>query len=513
MAYSPTFWPALPGPIIFEGEFMAQTPWSLSSGGIDPRELAAIGQQALKSGQISPEEAAEHAKEMGLKMPSSQVQSAAAQGQVQPAASQANSYTPSVSMANSSSTSGYMDMNQAQGVGEAGSAIGKMLQGIKGAKASIENDTTNKSSTGMTQKTWLTPEQMRANVAMAQGIDPVTGKVDPNNPIVQQKQGLADMQDMLRMSQQSGANWIQPLAKLADARAAETGKQTNLAQGLSSPEEQQNQFMKFADEIQKRRGDIQTSLNENIKNLNGGQITSQLQQALLNKQVAGIDNSKPDRQSLQDQRLAFQTHKNMMARLDTDPILKSQLQGDFGLDNALATIVQAKNITPNQLVEAQRTIMAAMSAARGGQTGIDERAQMYLNTMGQGADRLAQWLSGTPSNISPNDPMVQHIINLAKIEQGNIQEVFGAHLGALKAGSEWMYDDPTNQKYSDSLTTKLQAMRSQFLRHPATANATSSSGSAPGASGNYDGSTPLPPNASPDQKTQRLNFLKSKAGV
>lgn len=441
---------------------MAGNPWS----SIYQDRIAELGARALASGKVSPVEARANAAQLGL-LPGGD------NGQVQP--------NP-VAMTNQA-PSGPFDMNAGAPPAPPSPLVQKVLSAdaalahVKNAFNKQEQDSSTKRVNTTNRVLTKTPDQLRAEMLMAQGQYPkVTGyqpavdenglplpgmtdearpiydfsqvEEDPNNPVVQQKKGLSNMQDMLKMQleaaqQKNHMDWT-PLAALADARNAEMGRPTNLTASAERPANDAGTVMAGMDEIQKRRADLQKSIYENQRNMKGGTSLDQLVQALTAKEIAGAGNpTMANTQARIEQaqwNRAHIAHQQLMQTLQKDVVSRQQLQGYNTLSNAMAMITNTNQLTPQQLSEAQRKIMQAMSLSGNGTTIGDERAQMYLKDIGQDADRVIQYFSGKPVNIKKDDPIVQHIRNMAMIEQENLHNQRNNLIDAIIPGYSWIYE-------------------------------------------------------------------------
>jgi hypothetical protein len=421
-----------------------------------------FGADALLSGEVSIPEALQSAKRFGL---------LDNLGTVQP-----NPLT----MANGT-PSGPMDMNagaspaptaNTQAALNAADAFAK----VKNAFTKNEKDTSTRRVNTMNRMLTKAPEQLRAEMLMAQGKYPkVTGyqpaldeagmpipgvtdesrpiydfqqvEEDPENPVVQQKQGLTDMQELLKLqlgeAMKKNRMDFTPLAALADAVNAGAGNRTNLAASAVKPEDDAGAVMTGIGEIQKRRSDLQKAIGENIRNMKGGSALDQLIQMQAQKEIAGSGAPGGGMQARVEQsqwNRAHIAHQQLMTNLQKDTVSRQTLQGFNTLANSLAMITNTKELTAQQLMEAQRKIMQAMSLSGGGTTLGDERAQMYLKDIGQDAERVVQYFSGVPMKLSQNDPIIQHIRNMAMIEQENLHEQRNNLIDAIVPGYSWIYE-------------------------------------------------------------------------
>jgi len=263
------------------------------------------------------------------------------------------------------------------------------------------------------------------------------------------------------------SSWLKPLMALVDS---ETGSRLLSGYEPGPGRKDRLALLEHKNKLQQRRGDVAKEImGTSEKLLKGGSQTdsdlSRLSEMLGGKSGAGSF----DRQDMLERRQAGQAHLYVMRQLDTNKQLADDLKVMKGLDMTLTTLGKVSKITPAQLIEAQRAIMNAMSIGRGGTTGVDERSQMYLKTLPiDVANRVVQWVTGKPSDISPNDPIVEHIKNLAQVEGESMKEYYGRGLSAVSGGFDWMYDgsDPRFDKYATALESKLGLKKRQSAPLP-----------------------------------------------
>lgn len=398
-----------------------------------------------------------------------------------------------------------MDLYNANDMGDASSRLGTRLGAVR-----QNTQTFKRSSSRLFDKT---PDEIRAEQMRAQGIYPnVSGyeqatdesgkpmfdsqgqsvldkdrpqydfdntKTDEQNPVRMQQKGLDRMQALLGMeaSYQKDKNHMDysPLAALADQWNARSGNPSNFAASMPKPDNSNESFMKYADEIQKRQADVQKSIQEGVKAQKGGSTMDLLTQAVLNRNNADQNNPTRDYNAqvqatalrAQDAQAA-RAHQQILNKLSNDKQLQTELQTYNGLGTGLSVIQNAKNITPQIVDEAQQAIKQSMSMGRGTSGGVDERTKTYMNSVGLTTDRLQQFLTGKPTDIANNDEIVQHLKNLAAIEQGNVQTMFSKRLNAVSAGAGWVYNNPRYQSggdgmdFASSLQDALSAQHAQL---------------------------------------------------
>lgn len=433
------------------------------------KRLAILGKNALDSGAVSKDQAAQWASSMGItdtKPDSDTVQPTAASMGTDPSQVAYQGYNPlaiGVSPGKAQSpvdmTAG--DMYNAEGVANIGDR--------KGAKASAERSDTTTYKRSSNRYLTKNPDQIRAEQLQAQGqypaissYEPATDEqgnpqfdhlgnpildkdrpiydfnnvtVDEKNPVRMQEKGVDQLQGLLGMDaeyqKQKNHMDFTPLAALADAVNAQNGRPTNLAASATKPD-QNNNFMAYADEIQKRRADIQKSIAEGVRAQRGGTTMDMLTQALLAKDA--VSQSNPT--NLYQERLDSTAHQATLRYLRNDKNLRDKLVQYQNISNALNNYASADVHTPQQFDELQQAVRANLGIK--GSSGVGERERTQLNSLGLSADRIGQILTGKPADVK-NADFDAHIKNLASLEGANIKQQYSSRLNAIAAGNGSMY--------------------------------------------------------------------------
>lgn len=130
-------------------------------------------------------------------------------------------------------------------------------------------------------------------------------------------------------------------------------------------------------------------------------------------------------------------HERVVTRIASNPVVKQRLQQSQNLENALSIITQSDHLTPQQIHEFQQAIRGNLGIK--GSSGVGEREETYFKSMGLNAANWSQFLTGEPANIAKDSAMVQHLRQLAQIEQGNIKNQVDKALTAASGGHASMY--------------------------------------------------------------------------
>lgn len=407
-----------------------RNPWSIN----DPNKIAQVGAQALASGKVSPAQAMANYK---------------------------------LVIGEDPTDNDPFSMSAPQDLYGEVSGLGNQ----KGAKAEIKRQMDMKRSSSTTRYNSKSADQSRFEKLASQGIYPnQTGtdsagnptydfenlpEPDANDPYQEQKKGLDRTRELLALQSKSDSSWLQPLAALADARAAETGRKSDLSSGFEAPAASQARFMKSAEELQKRQGDLTKESLANQKLMKGGTTTEGLTQALMASVMAGQNNQNQERNNAADERI----HDRVLARLQTNKNLQTKLAQYQNLQGALANLSQADVKNPNSFEELQQAVRSNLGIK--GTSGVSERERTYLNSLGLASDRIAQIVSGKPSEMGESgQAFMKHVIQLANIETNNVKQQYGRGLRAVTAGHESFYND--RPKLKKDLENSISAYSGQL---------------------------------------------------
>jgi hypothetical protein len=153
-----------------------------------------------------------------------------------------------------------------------------------------------------------------------------------------------------------------------------------------------------------------------------------------------------------DQRQAFQAHQRNILALKKDPVLTKRLNQYQNLDNALSMITQARELTPQQIQEFQQAVRSNMGIS--GVGGVGEREETYFKTAGLNAAMWKQFLTGDPVSMSKDSKLMDHLRDLAGVEQSNIKKQYSNRIKAVTGGNASIYrEHPELQSDLDDLVS------------------------------------------------------------
>ena len=302
---------------------------------------------------------------------------------------------------------------------------------------------------------------------------------DPLHPVQQQMRGIDQMENLLAMQAGALGNRgvasaidLSPIAALADYENQKQGLNTNLAKSYTpppSPELMQEKLFARQQQIQKDRADLQKAIAQNVglQNRSGGTLADLLAMTQMNQQNQSSQDAMnigaQKAQSFEDRQVQ-RIHAQMVSQAKRDPILKAYMGQYSNLNNAISNLANADHMTPQQFDEAQQAVRANLGIK--GTSGVNERDKTMLSSLGYNVDRLLQFATAKPSDIAQNDPIVQHIKQLAALEQNNINAQAERRIGAVLQGNDWIYNDPRYSYLKDSLLPFKQSLSGQYQNTP-----------------------------------------------
>lgn len=191
--------------------------------------------------------------------------------------------------------------------------------------------------------------------------------------------------------------------------------------------------------------------------------------------MAGMNAIRTDQRAQTIDQRDQSIHQRYVNQVSNDPILKQRLTQYQNLDNALSMITQAKDLTPEQIQEFQQSVRSNLGIK--GTSGVDERSNTILNPLGLKAARWQEFLTGDPAKLSKDSNLMNHLKDLANVEQKNISNQIQGRIAAKAAGGGTFYKKHPDLK--DDLMNTITATQGQFGGQPQVAPA--ATGQAPQA--------------------------------
>lgn len=194
-------------------------------------------------------------------------------------------------------------------------------------------------------------------------------------------------------------------------------------------------------------------------------------------QAGSRDKSIEHRDKQFEERLDARAHQQTVALLKRDKPLQDRLRQYQNLDNALSIITKADHVTPEQIHEFQQAVRSNLGIKSG--SSMAERHATYLDSIGLRGSRWLEFLSGNPANLSKDSNLMNHLKNLASVEQENLQQQVQGRLDAVTEGYGSMYARRPDLK--NDLMTLSGATKAQFKSNAKPAEKPGDKKSAPAA--------------------------------
>lgn len=287
--------------------------------------------------------------------------------------------------------------------------------------------------------------------------------------IDQQRKGMKEVEaEFSKLNQTPQGPNLAPLLALSDFFG-----DTKYMKDYESPEalakKNQKEAAALKLQMQKGYGDIsdkelallraqmqdqkQNSVDQDMLQLKKELIKSSIAR---NQGVANLNAPGGARENMFDVAL----HDKVTKRVSGDKILGQRQTQYQNLSNALAAVQQADLAPVQQIHELQQAIRKNMGI--GGSSGVAERTDTYLNSIGMDKAKFMQYLTGNPQDVLSTHPeMMKHLLEVAKIEMENIAEQKDKRLKVLTSG----YDNALYNKRPDlreDLNLATQAAGEQF---------------------------------------------------
>lgn len=256
-------------------------------------------------------------------------------------------------------------------------------------------------------------------------IDYIRAQKEQAEPYLkQQESGLNELRNKIKNyeNQKQELN-VAPILAYADSING-----TNLAKSYQAPETQSERALKTAGLYKELQSAQNKAVDDRLKQIQDKLLSQQL---LAGQKTGAMDNRLQNR-------MDFQAHKSVVENIKKDPTQKAYLTQLRNLDNAASIVANAKSLTPQQIDEFQQSVRSNLGIK--GTSGVGEREKTMLNSLGLNAERWAQFLSGSPAEISKNDALVMHIKDLANVESANIKDQMKARLDVLSGGFGSVYE-------------------------------------------------------------------------
>lgn len=408
---------------------LEQNSSSLSNSPVPPDALAALGIQALKAGKISLPEAKATAKKIGL---NPQTRAAAS---LPPGQADADTLTQPKAQWSAADIAAMTPPAAVSG--------NPFVMGFA-TQPEVQNKTDIKKS--MARDVYKTPEQMKAEQALAMGYTPGQESPDQNNPFQQQLGGLRQLAAMNAAQADAGAKMshldLTPLLALADAQ---TG--SHMASSYKAPEDKSQQVLQNAAAIQGKRGELLDS----IKTAMGG--------AKAGTETTSVDTTRGEKTGAQGGIAATRAQKLVLdaaGKFDTDKILVPIQNTHNSLKRAISIMDGKTPVTGKSFNLLQQDLINAVSPGGAATEGKVNREM--VNTLAAALNNIEARF-GSVQDLRKEQPEV-----FAQL-RGLINQVYAdySHAG-LERTNELALNSKNipNPLLQQTIQGKVQALTSKF---------------------------------------------------
>lgn len=193
---------------------------------------------------------------------------------------------------------------------------------------------------------------------------------------------------------------------------------------------------------------------------------------------SGILDSEGNTVNMKQNRIDMMAHNKVVTAIKNDPVLKQRLAAENNINNALSVVSDPNvKVTPQQVQELQQTLRRNMGIT--GSSGVGEREETYIKTLGMNVNNIKQFLSGSPQDVSSNKDLMNHFKDMAKIEKNNIENQMQKRLGVVSGGYGSMYKrradlkgdlDELVQSASGQFGTDMQGLNGPLQESPGLIN-------------------------------------------
>lgn len=483
------------------------------------------GKHLLDTGQVSPEEAVKNAKAVGLKVPPIPKKKAIApKPSPSPSPPPSISMTPPASKTSLSMAEATPAEMQAAALMDAHqplSAIPALFGGLgvaggqKGTNAKLTDEFTKNDGikTVVTSNRFNDPEEMRLQTLRAMGdkipyVKDAEGNIqfqpmldargqpyklkgpdgawsqaldygrplydldhsepDPSSPYRQQEKGVDDLQSLLQMQAKANTGRstmdFSPLAHLADVWAKQAGLPGGYADGMKPPEDQNPKLIAFAEEVQKRRGELQKGLQDTVKlGKGGGTFLEQLMnaQALKESASAGYGQGGAGKSAALGDVPTWYTSLMQQVKTSTKGIGGKQVLASNAMLTALSQMSKLAQVPESIIKESTQTqrnaIASLLSTSRSAE---NERQVATLSSLWKDLGQRVSHLMNTVGNVPQDDPQLVQI--KAELER-NYMSILAEHqklVTAAAAGYGPILDLPGNELLKSGYIQAVDAQNS-----------------------------------------------------
>jgi hypothetical protein len=153
-------------------------------------------------------------------------------------------------------------------------------------------------------------------------------------------------------------------------------------------------------------------------------------------------------------------HGRYVKDVVADPMVNQLITTSNNLENAVQNFKKG-GATPQEFQELQQAVRS--NAGVKGTSGVDERAETYLNSLGIRKDKFLQFLTGDPQSVMQSDPkFADQVIQLAELERQNKAKQAKAQMEKKASSHKSFYDKPENRDRAADLQSAIDQQMEQI---------------------------------------------------
>lgn len=261
--------------------------------------------------------------------------------------------------------------------------------------------------------------------------------------------------------QKADSSGVQAATALAQNHANEALSDQKTSQAAIANFIKQKREDKKLTDLDKRRDELTAVERDNAEtNKKRLEIAEKLGSQRLDMSGDRMDQGQ-DRLNMRKSQFEERQYSNVLNKIDKDPILKAKMQALQTIDSSAQLVAKAreegKPVSKQQFEELQQGIISSL-----GQKGIQvgsERAAKMFESAGIDAKAAFQFLLGTPIDIGKDNPLYNHVMDLARWESDISRQQMDDHLNRLTAGNGYIFDKRPDLKAG--LLEKLGAFKKE----------------------------------------------------
>lgn len=181
------------------------------------------------------------------------------------------------------------------------------------------------------------------------------------------------------------------------------------------------------------------------------------------QQIAALEARMNDRDrsfGLRSDATVQRNHEHALKAINDDHQLAPLLTTYQNLENAKQNFAKG-GATPQEFAELQQAVRS--NAGIKGGSGVGERSDTYLRSLGINKDKFMQFLTGDPQSVLASDPeFAKQILGLVELEQENKKKQAYAQIDKKATGFNTFYHRPGMEDYHRDFQSTIDQFKDQF---------------------------------------------------